>query len=196
MYEAIDKFTKIDLELASVYYTILVDRCKDGDKSDISYGELVDIAKEKRPENASVANAIPLSTGRRLGVIRYFVSKKGLPDLTCLVVRQNTRTNGEPYLREFDSQIEHVRVFEKDWTTVTSDFNYFIEEAIKIVTRRNKRSRKEAEQLNYSFYKENKHLLTPNIADYKEEIVEMLMDEFAVEDAFADFFTKNTKILT
>lgn len=188
MFEAIDRFTAIDLELASVYYTILVDRCKEGDKSDISYGELVDLAKEKHPENMSVINAIPVSTGRRLGVIRYFVSKKGLPDLTCLVVRQNIRTNGEPYLREFDSKIEHVRVFEKDWTTVTSDFNYFIDEAIKIVTRRNKRSCKVAEQLNYTFYKENKHLLIPNIADYKDEIIEMLMDGLTAEDAFADFF--------
>ncbi len=66
LYESIDRFTKIDLELAGVYYTILVERCKNGNMSDLTYGDLVDLAKEKHVGNVTVSNAIPVSTGRRL----------------------------------------------------------------------------------------------------------------------------------
>src|SRR3989339_1531435 len=69
--------TLTDVQLASAYYPILVDLAKH--KHCLTYGELVDRAKTEYPDKAVVRNAIAVSTGRRLDVVRLFTSERDLP---------------------------------------------------------------------------------------------------------------------
>ncbi|XAZ48667.1 hypothetical protein AAHB44_19630 [Pseudomonas simiae] len=83
-----ENITLIDVQLASVYYPILVDLAKH--KHCLTYSELVDRAQCENPDHPVVQNAIPVSTGRRLDVVRLFTNERGLPDLTSLVISKSS----------------------------------------------------------------------------------------------------------
>ena len=70
--------TTIDLEVASVYYPILIAKAKS--RSTVTYGELVQLAKGLHPDNTIIQKTIPVSIGRRLDVVRIFTNKLNLPN--------------------------------------------------------------------------------------------------------------------
>lgn len=62
--------TQVDLALATAYFPILVEMAKA--KETLTYSQLVGKAKQMYPQNDLVQSAIPVSTGRRLDVVRAF----------------------------------------------------------------------------------------------------------------------------
>lgn len=76
-----------DVQLARAYYPILIDLAKH--KHCLTYGELVNKAKEMYPDLEYVKNAIAVSTGRKLDVVRLFTVEENLPDITSLIINQD-----------------------------------------------------------------------------------------------------------
>lgn len=76
-----------DVQLAAAYYPILIDLAKH--KHRLTYGELVGKAKVIYPEKGYVQNAIPVSTGRKLDVVRIFTNERNLPDVTSLIINKS-----------------------------------------------------------------------------------------------------------
>ena len=118
--------TLADIELAKVYFEILVGLAKSNKGQTIEYGELVKLAKEKNPGNAFVDGAIPVSMGRRLDALREFTKLHKLPDLSALVVNKATGTNGKGFLRSFDGDAVREQIAAFDWSSVQPDFEHFI----------------------------------------------------------------------
>ncbi len=173
-----------DVQLASAYYPILIDLAKH--KRRLTYGELVDRAKEEYPNRPAVQNAIPVSTGRRLDVIRLFTDERGLPDLTSLVIGKGSGECGSGFTDRFNPETERAKVFEKDWNSVSTDFDGFIRHSVAAVTPRKRIKRPAALSLMSEHYSKHRAELPPNIAEKRELILELLMEGFSAEGAFAE----------
>ena len=175
--------TITDVQLASAYYPILVDLARH--KHCLTYSELVERAKQEYPERAVVQKAIAVSTGRRLDVVRAFTDERGLPDLSSLVISKGTGECGVGFTKNFDPVAARQKVFSFDWSEVSTDFDGFIKVTESAVRPRKRIKESKALEIMSSYYQANKASLPNNIRDFREVIVELLIEGFAPEEAFA-----------
>lgn len=179
-----ENITLIDVQLASAYYPILIDLAKH--KHCLTYGELVERAKAEYPDKLVVRNAIAVSTGRRLNVVRVFTNERALPDLTSLVISKDTGECGTGFTRSFDPNDARDKVFAFDWSSVNTDFDGFVQHAEKSIKPRKKVKEPAARVMRYQYYQEHRNALPQNINDYSELLLELIMEGFEPADAFAE----------
>ena len=67
---------------------------------------------------------LPISLGRRLDVVRIFLTEQNLPNLTSLIVNAGTGEVGSAFGANAESNRAEVAAF--DWNTVTDEFNLHI----------------------------------------------------------------------
>lgn len=175
--------TLIDVQLASSYYPLLVDLAKH--KHCLTYGELVERAKEEYPDRSVVQKAIAVSTGRRLDVVRMFTSERELPDLTSLVINKGSGECGVGFTRSFDPKVAREEVFSFDWSAVTTDFDGFVKHTETVIKPRKPVKEAKALELMSTHYQLNKAHLPPSIRDSRDQIVALIMEGFSPEEAFA-----------
>lgn len=175
--------TLIDVQLASSYYPLLVDLAKH--KHCLTYGELVERAKEEYPDRPVVQKAIAVSTGRRLDVVRLFTSERDLPDLTSLVINKGSGECGVGFTRSFDPKAAREEVFSFDWSAVTTDFDGFVKHTETAIKPRKPVKEAKALELMSTHYQQHKASLPPSIRESREQIVELIMEGFSPEEAFA-----------
>ena len=171
-----------DVQLAAAYYPILIDLAKH--KHCLTYGELVDRAKEEHSENEVVQNAIAISAGRKLDVVRLFTNERKLPDVTSLVINKDRGECGKMFTDHFDPKTTRDKVYKYDWEEVSTEFDLYIESAEKNAIPRKRRTRAAALKLMSDHYSQNKNAYTTSIKDKREEIIILLMEGFDVEDCF------------
>lgn len=171
-----------DLQLAAAYYPILVELAKN--KHCLTYGELVDQAKEKYPELDYVQNAIAVSTGRKLDVVRLFTSERDLPDVTSLIINKGRGECGSGFTVHFDPELAREKVYSFNWVGVTTEFDVYIDTAERKVAPRKRRTRAESLKLVSAFYKANKNSYPTSIKNLREEIIILLMEGFSEKEAF------------
>ena len=175
-------FTLIDVQLASAYYPILIDLAKH--KHCLTYTELVDRAKQEYPDRPAVQKAIAVSTGRRLDVVRAFTDKRDLPDLSALIISKGTGECGIGFTKSFDPVATREKVFAYDWAGVSTDFDGFIKITQAEIEPRKRVKEPKALELMASYYKANKESLPKNVREWRELIVELIMEGFSAEAAF------------
>ena len=171
-----------DVQLASAYYPILIDLAKN--KQRMSYGELVEKAKEIYPDKEYVQNAIAVSTGRKLDVVRIFASERALPDVTSLIINKNQGECGTGFTNHFNPENARSEVYEYDWSGVSNDFDIYIQKAEKEVKPKARLNRAQALIIMSSYYKENQVSLPSSIKEKRDEILTMLMEGISAEDSF------------
>jgi hypothetical protein len=172
-----------DVQLASAYYPILIDLAKH--KHCLTYGELVEAAKARYPSKVVVQNAIAVSTGRKLDVVRIFTSERELPDLTCLIVNKGAGECGVGFTKHFDPVAAREKVFAFDWSSVSEDFDGFIDHTEAAVVPRKRIKRPAALKAMSDYYVNRKSELPSAIAEKRDLIIELLMEGFGPEEAFA-----------
>jgi hypothetical protein len=175
--------TLIDVQLASAYYPILVDLAKH--KHCLTYGELVERAKTEYPDQPVVQKAIAVSTGRRLDVVRMFTEERSLPDLTSLVINKGLGECGSGFTDHFDPVATREKVFGFDWSAVSLDFDGFVKHSEAAVAPRKKVKEPKALELMAAHYQAHRASLPSNVRLYRELIVELIMEGFSAEEAFA-----------
>ena len=171
-----------DVQLAAVYYPLLIELAKY--KHNLTYGELVDRAKEKHPDNDYVQKAIAVSTGRKLDVVRIFTSERGLPDVTSLIINKNDGECCTGFTDHFDPEKARSEVFSYDWSEVSAEFDIYIEAVEKQTTKRKRIKRPAALKIMSAYYNENKESYPFSIKDKREEIIVLLMEGFSAEESF------------
>ena len=175
--------TLTDVQLASVYYPILVDLAKH--KHCLTYSELVERAKQEYPDRPVVQSAIAVSTGRRLDVVRMFAEERDVPDLTSLVINKGSGECGVGFARSFDPQAARAEVFAFDWEKLTPDFDGFITHTKTVITPRKPVKEPQALAMMSAYYLANKAKLPVAIRESRERILEMIKEGFSAEEAFA-----------
>ena len=91
----VTNYTAYDIVLSTIYLPILIQVAKD--KKTITYGNLVQGAKELHPDNEYAQRSIPVTAGRRLNVPRQILRDNSLPDLSSLVVSASSGKTGDAY---------------------------------------------------------------------------------------------------
>jgi hypothetical protein len=177
-----ENITLNDVQLAAAYYPLLIDLAKH--KHCLTYGELVDQAKETYPDLEYVQNAIAVSTGRKLDVVRMFTNERELPDVTSLIINKGQGECGSGFTDNFDPEAAREGVFSKDWSEVTTEFDVYIDIAQKNAIPRKRRKRLEALKLMSTFYQENKNSYPISIKNMREEIIELLIEGFSEKESF------------
>ena len=171
-----------DVQLAAVYYPLLIELAKH--KHKLTYGELVDRAKENHPDKDYVQKAIAVSTGRKLDVVRIFTSERDLPDVTSLIINKNDGECGTGFTDHFDPEKARSEVLSYDWSEVSAEFDIYIETVEKQTTKRKRIKRPAALKIMSAYYNENKESYPLSIKDKREEIIVLLMEGFSAEESF------------
>lgn len=176
--------TKLDVYLAKVYAEVLL-MCA-VEKRTTTYLGLINAAKQMYPQDNQLANAIPVSTGRRLDVIRVYTLENKLPDLTALVVSSVTDKLGS--LGPQDPAIlKQVRDF--DWRGITISFdNIPFETNPRNSQQKRRNTRTAALQQMSDYYKANKANLPLDIAKHRDQIVDLILTGCEPEQAFYSFY--------
>lgn len=182
-----------DVQLGGAYYQILIELAKQ--KLCMTYSDLVQQAKERHPGNDVVQNAIAVSVGRKLEVVRLFTKQRGLPDVTSLIISKAEGECGSFYTEHFDPIKARAEVFAYDWDTVQPEFDLFVSMVTKtaslgkprheIANPRKRRKETEAADLLFAFYKDNKSKYPLSVKEKKKMLMALLMDGFSPEEAFA-----------
>lgn len=189
--EILQNATLNDVQLAGVYFPILVKVAMENGR--VTYGELLKLAKEAEAnkDDVVVQNAIPVSTGRKLAMVRQFTQRLELPDLTSLVISNTKEECGDAYTKTFNAEDERSKVYEFDWSQVSIDFNIFIETETKNAQPKAKSKPKpavtneKAKVMMWQYYKENKKLIPESVVKQREKLIELIMSGCSVEDAFS-----------
>jgi hypothetical protein len=176
------RITPTDVMLASTYYPILVDLAKH--KQCVTYGDLVERAKVVYPHRNAVQNAIAVSTGRRLDVVRMFTEKRDLPDLTSLVINKTSSECGSGFTKHFDPVATREKVFAFDWSKVSQDFEVFVKHSEEVVKPRKKRKESEALEEMAAYYQQHRQTLPASIRQSREVLVARIMEGLSAEEAF------------
>jgi hypothetical protein len=171
-----------DVQLASAYYPILIDLAKH--KQCCSYSELVARAKEIYLDKVEVQRAIPVSTGRKLDVVRIFTAERELPDLTCLIINKGSGECGVGFTQYFDPVASREKVFDFDWSTVETEFDGYIKHTVTVITPRKKITESKAREIMAAYYKQNMDRLPESVREKREFIIELLVEGFSAEEAF------------
>ena len=172
-----------DVQLASTYYPILIDLVRH--MHCLTYSELVKRAKVEYPTRPAVQNAIAVSTGRKLDVVRIFTAERGLPDLTCLIISKSIGECGSGFTDIFDPQTARELVFSFDWSEVSTDFDGYINHTETAIVPRKRIKLPAARKLMSEHYKLNRSQLPATITERRELILELLMEGFTPTEAFA-----------
>jgi hypothetical protein len=185
--------TLLDIELAKVYFELLVTLARDEPGQTITYGNLVREAKLQHPDNEFLEAAIATNIGRRLDAVRQFTRSKKLPDLTALAVNQSTGDNGIGFKRAFDGESVREEISKFDWGSVRVSFDDFISKeilAVKAREEKRKRTKKisesEARDILWKFYTNRKEdFSNGELMRHKEAIIKLIMKGIPPDDAVA-----------
>lgn len=178
-----------DIRLAASYYPILIDLAKH--KHCLTYGELVEKAKEMYPDKKYVQNAIAVSAGRKLDVVRIFTSERDLPDVTSLIINKNGGECGTGFTDYFNPEKARSEVYSYDWSEVSSEFDLYIETVEKHAMPRKRIKRPEAIKIMSLYYKDKKESYPASIKDKREKIIVLLMNGFSTEESFKQVMSSN-----
>jgi hypothetical protein len=172
-----------DVQLASAYYPILIDLARH--KHCLTYSELVERAKTMYPDKPVVQNAIAVSTGRKLDVVRLFTAERELPDLTCLIIGKVTGECGDLFTKHFDPVSARNLVFSTDWSAVSTDFDGYIKHRETTVTPRKKVKEPKALEMMSAYFQEHKADFPRTLREQRPLILELLKEGFSAQEAFS-----------
>lgn len=179
---AYQNITLLDVQLARIYLPFLVELARD--KNVWTYTQLVDAAKRAHPGLGHVQNAIPISAGRRLEVIRLYCSEEGIPDLASLVISKASGECGSFYVRNFDPVSARAAVYARDWRGDVPDIDGYFDYSERQVKPRKVRKVEEARQLMSDHYKANRSRYPASITTVRSFIIDRLMEGFDADEAF------------
>lgn len=180
-------YTAHDVVLSTIYLPILIRAAKD--KQTITYGALVEGAKELHPDNEYVKRSIPVLVGRRLNVLRQILRENSLPDLSSLIV--STSSSDAVHLQ---AKTERKRVYDTDWDSHASiiDSNWvkypYDEVEFAEIKERDPEpkapSREELKRINWDYWQENKELYPKWFRSKNEEVMSLLLQGYPVADCY------------
>ena len=186
----VTNYTAYDIVLSTIYLPILIQVAQN--KKTITYGDLVQTAKELHPDNEYVQRSIPVTAGRRLNVLRQILRDNSLPDLSSLVVSASSGDASDAY--HLHAETERKKVYDTDWDAHTSiidsewvKYPYDKIDFSEIKKREPKPkppSRDELKRINYDYWVENKNQFPKWFHMKREDLLDLLLQDYPVEECY------------
>lgn len=173
--------TLLDVQLARQLYPLLIELATA--QEILTYGQLIERAQARYPDDQRVANLIPVRMGRILWVIYDFVAERDLPRLTLIIVSAGDQYPGSA-MWQHDCSAEQQRCFAFDWSTVDQAFDLYGQHSEKAVTPLRRVPRVQAKQLMAAHYRDPANVYPSGIRALRETIIENIMNGLSVEEAF------------
>ena len=186
----VTNYTAYDIVLSTIYLPILIQVAQS--KKTITYGDLVQTAKELHPDNDYVQRSIPVTAGRRLNVLRQILRDNNLPDLSSLVVSASSGDAGDAY--HLHAETERKKVYDTDWdahaSIIDSEWVKYPYNEIDFseIKRREPKpkppTRDELKRINYDYWVENKNQFPKWFRKKREELLDLLLQGYPVEECY------------
>ena len=176
--------TETDLALAAALYPILVECARQTPVRKLTYGQLLNEAKDRFRNAHVVQTVIPRGLGRRLEVLCEFLRQQNLPDLTALIVNAGTGEVGSGFGPEPERVRAEVAAF--DWTTVTDEFDLHISGLRDSINKpkKPKPSHDAATLMMAQYALDNRATLPKALTQQRDAIIEMIRTGKSPEEAF------------
>ena len=186
----VTNYTAYDIVLSTIYLPILIQVAQS--KKTITYGDLVQTAKELHPDNDYVQRSIPVTAGRRLNVLRQILRDNNLPDLSSLVVSASSGDASDAY--HLHAETERKKVYDTDWdahaSIIDSEWVKYPYNEIDFseIKRREPKpkppTRDELKRINYDYWVENKNQFPKWFRKKREELLDLLLQGYPVEECY------------
>ncbi|POF41212.1 hypothetical protein B0D71_18445 [Pseudomonas laurylsulfativorans] len=173
--------TLLDIQLSRLLYPLLIELATA--QQILTYGQLIERAQARYPDDQRVANLIPVRMGRILWVIYDFVAERDLPRLTLIIVSAGNQYPGSA-MWQHDCPAEQHRCFAFDWSTVDQAFDLYGQHSEKTVTPLRRIPREKAKQLMAAHFHDPANVYPSGIRTLREAIIENIMNGLSVEEAF------------
>lgn len=182
--------TELDLIVAELMYPILVDLAPTG--KTIGYKEIAELIKSRNPSIVEIRNITQRHIGRKLGTIWEFTKSQKCPHIGSLVVSKDGECGSGITGIVKDLPAERERVKEFDWSTISLGFESYISK-VKLLkkereTKKIKRSRSEAKECFFSYWKQIKEdapVSKDEAIELRERILELVQNGESPEEAFS-----------
>jgi len=174
------RFTQLDLLIAKPLYSMLVELARNGGDT-ITYGDLVRLARAEYPGIDAIQRMIPRGVGRRLEAVRAFTRSRGYPDITSLVVQQDSGECGSGFFGNGATTRAEVKAF--DWSSVDAQLLLYFEELSRAAVRPRKVPRAKAKEQFFDFAK-SRSIRGPVPNKVRETVIQDICNGASPEDAF------------
>ena len=184
--------TDLDLIVARLMYPILVARAPSG--KTIQYKEIAELIKSQNPDVIEIRRITQRHIGRKLGTIWEFTKSQGCPHIGSLVVSQSGECGSgiSSIVQDLPRERERVKAF--SWSTITPEFDAYIDKAKHVKADQDrkwvKRSEQEAGECLYEYWKrveddEGFPISKVELLEIKKPILDLLKDGLSPEEAFS-----------
>ena len=184
--------TDLSLHLASLFYPILIETAKN--KTVLTYKELIELAKQRHPNDTDIQKMIPVRTGRVLGVIFDFAEQAKLPRISTLIVGRKGEC-GEGIKNKFDCEQERQICYAFNWEAKLPEFWDHIHKAKAAnairLQKTIKISKVKASEIMWEFYTANRSNLAPEVRNFRDHIIEQLCAGFAPTEVYGPYLKKS-----
>lgn len=167
------QFTLNDIHVGSCLYTALVSHAQATQGAPIVYSDLLALARAMHPEDAELANAVPIGIGTKLLFVEAFCEENGYPNLACLAVGRGTRRPGKGYKGDWERDKRAVGSF--DWSVAKPRLNDYVSAARAAAAPRRRRTEHDAKVLRFEHYKQHRAAYDALSANDRQEVLNLLI---------------------
>jgi len=174
-------FTLNDIRVGTGLYATLVAHAASRPGQTIFYGDLLDQARARFPEDEALKRSVPIGIGMKLLFVQAFCDANGYPNLACLAVNKGRQIPGIAYPGDWEREMREVAAF--DWSAVQPALDAYVTQATVAATPLRKRRETEARELLFAHFRENRAAYAAIGQDEREEMVAQLMAGIDVDAA-------------
>jgi hypothetical protein len=189
--DTMTQFTLTDIDVGSRLVEALVQHAISARGAPISYEDLLTLARQLHPRDATLGRAVPVGIGMKLLFIDAFCRANAYPKLACLAVNKATMLPKDGDLGAWEADRQAVAAF--DWTGASARLAAFAAEMRARVPKRFKpRKERPADVAWYAYFCSHREACARVGAEEKTEIINLLMSGLDPETALGRVMAAKT----
>jgi hypothetical protein len=176
------QFTLTDIDVGFRLVEALVQHAISAQGAPISHEDLLTLARQLHPRDATLGRAVPVGIGMKLLFVDAFCSANSYPKLACLAVNKATMRPKDGDLDAWEADRQAVAAF--DWSSAGASLTAFAAEMRAKVPKRFKpRKERPADVAWYAYFCSHREACARVSAEEKIEIINLLMSGLDPETA-------------
>ncbi|MFC0252214.1 hypothetical protein [Massilia consociata] len=178
------KFTITDIDVGLRVFEALARHAGSAQGAPIAYADLLTLARQLHPRDATLGRAVPVGIGMKLRFVEDFCRTYGYPNLACLAVNRATMRPAPGY--QGDWEAERRAVAGVDWSGADAQLAAHAAAARAAIPARFKpRKERPADVAWYAYFCSHRAACAKVAQEDKQEIINLMMAGLDPESALA-----------